>query len=95
MLLICDEFEQFYNINYSNNQWEAKVILDTIRKEIENLSVINIETEAKNCKVCNGELFIYKSEIKEFGTFYYCNKCPNLIVEKLNELESLTGAIFI
>ncbi|MNK30400.1 hypothetical protein D3C87_488170 [compost metagenome] len=95
MLLICDEFEQFYNINYSDNQWEVKVILDTIRKEIENLSVINIETEPKNCKVCNGELFVYKSEIKEFGTFYYCNKCPNLIVEKLNELESLTGAIFI
>lgn len=95
MLLICDEFEQFYNINYSDNQWEVKVILDNIKKEIENLSVVDIETESNNCKVCNGKLFIHKSAIKEFGTFYYCSKCPNIIVEKLNELESLTGAIFI
>lgn len=95
MLLICDDFEQFYNMNYSNNQWDFKVIIDKIKKEIEDLSVIDVETEPENCKVCNGELFIYKSLIEEFGTFYYCNKCPNSIVEKLTKLEGLTGAIFI
>lgn len=95
MLIICDDFEQFYNSNYTDNQWDVKTIIDDIKNEIENLIIVNIDTKSGNCKVCDAELFIYKSAIKEFGTFYYCHKCPEKIVKNINYLESYTGAIFI
>ncbi|MCF2220664.1 hypothetical protein H9Q08_15360 [Chryseobacterium sp. PS-8] len=95
MSIICDEFEQFYNLNFATIQRDVKEIIDTIKAEIDHLSKINDQTEPENCKVCNSKLFVYKSLIKEFGTFYFCNKCSEIIVAKLNELESITGAVFI
>ncbi len=95
MLLICDDFEQFYNLNYADHQWDVKVILDLIKDEIEKLSVINIVTEPKHCKVCNGELFIYKSLIKGLGALHNCRSCSAVIIEETNHLDSFTGAMFI
>lgn len=95
MLLICDDFEQFYNLNYADHQWDVKVILELIKQEIKKLSVINIVTEPGSCKVCNGELFVYKSGIKEFGTLHNCRNCSSVIIEETNHLDSFTGAMFI
>ncbi|WP_312767797.1 hypothetical protein [Epilithonimonas sp.] len=95
MLVICDEFEKFYNTNYSKMQWGVKVILETITIEIEKLSTLNNPVQEGNCNVCGNKLFIYKSQIKEFGIFYYCHNCPKTIIENINELETITGAIFI
>lgn len=95
MIQITHEFEEFYNLNFEENKEDVKNILNIIRTEINLKKVINKKTDKGKCKVCNGKLFEYKSLIKEFGVFYYCDGCPNIIVENLNKLESVTGAIFI
>ena len=95
MIQITHEFEEFYNLNFDRNKEDVKNILNIIRNEIVSKKVINEQTDNGKCKVCNGKLFEYKSLIKEFGVFYFCDNCPNIIVENLNKLESITGAIFI
>lgn len=95
MIKTVEEFEKFYNQNFKKDREDVKILLNNIETEINSIKQLNGKTDIGKCNVCNGNLTEYKSLVKEFGFFYYCADCPNIIVENLNKLEIITGVIFI
>lgn len=91
----CDEMLIFCKNIFPKQYNDIEKAIKNIQIEIANLRLINIETEAGNCKVCNGEIKSFKSYVKEFPKITICQKCPEKIYALLLELEGLTGASWI
>lgn len=91
----CEEMRAFCKIIFPEQFSNIKDSLKNIEIEIENLRLINDETESGKCKVCNGEIKSYKSRVKELPKIIFCSKCPENIYKFLLELEEQTGASWI
>ena len=95
MEFLCWEFVTFSETNFPEEISDIKTLIAEIISEINNLRSINSTTESGNCSVCNNEIKTVKTYVKEFPTFSYCIKCPDKIINYLNQLDCSTGAAWI
>jgi hypothetical protein len=95
MKVHCDELTAFCKIHFKKNAEAINRLADEIKLETEKLEVVDNDTDEGKCNVCNGNLFKYKSYVKEWGHFYYCDNCPKQIVALCNRIDQLTDAWFI
>jgi hypothetical protein len=93
----CQNFNDFAQIQFEKNKEAISILIVKIVTEIENLESINNSTEEGNCTVCNTKLKTYDTLIsdEQFKYITVCENCPTTIYNLLNQLDWVTGAVFI
>lgn len=94
---VCDEFTVFTSQQFPDKLDRITTQLDKLRAEIEVLQSIDIRPDEGCCSVCNTPLKKTDTMIDDEQLRYIllCEACPRQILICVEELETLTGVVWI